>query len=485
MRGIFAKNLFFILLVNLLVKPVWIFLIDRNVQNHVGHEAYGTYQALFNLGLIFQILLDFGVTSYNSRTLSHYPGKLNRIFPAMLTSRVLLSVSYLFIVCSIGYILGYRGPEGLLLAGVLMIQVLSSMLLFIRSTLSGLQYFRADGLLSVVDRFLMILFCGALLFLPATGDRFTIAWFVIIQIICYGISLIAGIAMLKKKSGVRLRFSLNIRRVWFIARKSLPYATLVFLMFVYSRADTLLLDLLSGSTERTQAGIYAASYRLLDVSNMFGVLLASMLLPVFGRLIAKKEAVVPIVRLCVNLLLPASFLAAAAGLFFHSEIMSMLYTNMQAHDYRVFALLMFSLPAMSLSHIYSALLTAKGCLKQQHFIVLAGVVVNLTLNFILIPRYFSQGAAIAAILTQVIVAAGFLFVTRKKMQLPVSSQWLTALVIYPILVAATGYGCTLLPLFWTGQLAVLCIAGILFFFLFRFIPLRTLVKQIKDITVRK
>ena len=42
----------------MLVKPAWVFLIDRTVQNRVGHAAYGTYQALFNLGVIFQIILD-------------------------------------------------------------------------------------------------------------------------------------------------------------------------------------------------------------------------------------------------------------------------------------------------------------------------------------------------------------------------------------------------------------------------------------------
>ena len=50
LRRFFAKNLLFIILLNALVKPVWIFAIDRTVQNRVGHAAYGTFQALLKPG---------------------------------------------------------------------------------------------------------------------------------------------------------------------------------------------------------------------------------------------------------------------------------------------------------------------------------------------------------------------------------------------------------------------------------------------------
>ena len=35
----FFKGLSWLILLNLLVKPAWIFLVDREVQNIVGHEA--------------------------------------------------------------------------------------------------------------------------------------------------------------------------------------------------------------------------------------------------------------------------------------------------------------------------------------------------------------------------------------------------------------------------------------------------------------
>ncbi|MFM9006062.1 MAG: hypothetical protein ACKOSR_11255, partial [Flavobacteriales bacterium] len=61
----FYSNLFFSLGLNLLVKPLAIFLIDAAVQNEVGAE-YGLYFAVFNLSLIFSILFDLGINNLST-----------------------------------------------------------------------------------------------------------------------------------------------------------------------------------------------------------------------------------------------------------------------------------------------------------------------------------------------------------------------------------------------------------------------------------
>ena len=61
----FVTNLALLLLLNLLIKPFWIFGIDRSVQNTVGAGEYGLYLALFNWALIFNIVLDIGITNFN------------------------------------------------------------------------------------------------------------------------------------------------------------------------------------------------------------------------------------------------------------------------------------------------------------------------------------------------------------------------------------------------------------------------------------
>ena len=58
MQKKFVSSLLLLLLLNVLVKPLWIFGIDLTVQNRVGAEAYGLYAAIFSFTMIFNIVLD-------------------------------------------------------------------------------------------------------------------------------------------------------------------------------------------------------------------------------------------------------------------------------------------------------------------------------------------------------------------------------------------------------------------------------------------
>ena len=52
----FFKGLSWLIILNLLVKPVWLFFIDRQVQLAVGYEEYGKYFAILNLSYVLFFL---------------------------------------------------------------------------------------------------------------------------------------------------------------------------------------------------------------------------------------------------------------------------------------------------------------------------------------------------------------------------------------------------------------------------------------------
>lgn len=476
MRRFFVKNILFVIAVNVLVKPVWVFLIDRNVQNTVPAGDYGTYQALMSLSIIFQTLLDFGITNYNSRTIAMHPERLTEVFPAMLSARLALMIAYILIAFGGGWALGYRGWELGLLIGVLLIQSLNALVSFIRSNVSALHRFKTDGLLSIIDRMLMIVICGALLFLPATKGKFRIEWFIWAQIFCYFVAAAAGYLILRQIGKVRLRFSLKPAEIAGIMKQSLPYALLIFQMSIYNRADAMMVERMSG---KEQADIWAAAFRLLEVSNMFGLMFATMLLPLFGRMLANKQKVHTIIRVCVNMMLPMSVMVAVASCFFASDIMNLLYkacsTNPAAAPqyHMVFALLMASFPAWCMMYVYSTLLTANGSLKYLNIIAFAGVVVNLTLNFVLIPTYKATGGAVTSLITQTVLAAIFMIVDWRTVKLPVTPKWLFAQFFFIGACIGTAWAiCHFLATRWIIQLAVFGAVNIGMMFLFRFVSVK-------------
>jgi hypothetical protein len=60
----FLINTLFLVVINVIIKPFYIFGIDRAVQNRVGEVNYGIYFALFSFTFLFQIINDFGIQNF-------------------------------------------------------------------------------------------------------------------------------------------------------------------------------------------------------------------------------------------------------------------------------------------------------------------------------------------------------------------------------------------------------------------------------------
>ena len=152
MKKKFITNLVLLLTLNVLIKPFWVFGIDRAVQNVVGAGDYGLYFSLFNFSLIFNIFLDFGITNFNNREISRHPKLLPGNFSNIVGLKISLAVIYGIVSFLVAMIIGYEKVQMRLLWVLLFNQFLASFLMYLRSNVSGMQMFRTDSLLSVLDR---------------------------------------------------------------------------------------------------------------------------------------------------------------------------------------------------------------------------------------------------------------------------------------------------------------------------------------------
>ena len=171
MQRRFITNLILFLGLNLLIKPLWIFGIDRTVQNTVG-DIYGLYFVLFNLSFVFNMLLDFGITNFNNRSIAQSKSFLDENFSRIFTLKLILGVFYIIVMLIAGIIIGYDYNLFILLIPLVINQFLASFILYLRSNISGLLLFKSDGVLSVIDRVIMIICCGILLWGNVTDIPF-------------------------------------------------------------------------------------------------------------------------------------------------------------------------------------------------------------------------------------------------------------------------------------------------------------------------
>ncbi len=472
MQGKFIKNLVLLLVLNLLIKPFWILGIDRTVQNTVGAEEYGFYFAVFNFSFLFNMLLDLGITNFNNRSIAQNKALLTKYLSNILVLKFLLFLLYLIVTFVSAFFINYSQEQFRLLYFLAINQFLLSFILYLRSNLGGLHLFRTDSMISVLDRTLMIIICGVLIW-GNVVDEFKIHYYIYAQTVGYCITVSVTFFLVLRKARRRfLRLNWNFPFLLAVVKKSFPYAILVLLMTFYNRIDSVMLERLLDDGAR-YSGIYASAYRLLDATNMIAYLFAVLLLPIFARMIKQKQPVRQLVRLSFTLIITPAIIIAVGAFFYSGHIMELLYPihageTVEAFQYRisqssaVFGLLMTCFMAIATTYIFGTLLTANGSLKQLNLIAFSGMVLNVLLNLLLIPVYFAIGSAVASLFTQLLVAGVQILVVRKLFRLKTNLHLLLTLVVFFAGVVLAGWLSLMLPFSWkinliamgTGSLAL-------------------------------
>ncbi len=403
MQRKFFSNLFFLVLLNILIKPFWVFGIDRVVQLQVGTAQYGLYFSLLGLSFLFNMLTDFGITNFNNKTIAGSPELLKSYFSHILLLKLLLAFAYLLVSGIAALLWGISTVAVPIFALLCLNQVLASMILFVRSNISALHHFVIDSILSVLDKFLMILFCGLLLYTRLLPFQLTIQAFVLAQTMAYVLSLSCSFLLLwMLTSGLRASF--RPAQALRLLKQSAPYALLILLMTAYSKEDSVLIEKLLGDRGDFEAGVYASAYRLLDVLSQFGFLFAALLLPMFSRMLARKQPVEELTRSGFVVIFTGALPLVLLLCFYSHEVMWLMNHHQHAIGQDVMAILIFSLLGTVSGFIFGTLLTAAGKLKQLNIIAAGSLILNLVLNLVLIPTLYARGAAIAAVSTQLFSA---------------------------------------------------------------------------------
>lgn len=402
---------------NIIVKPVWLFM-DMRFQVEVG-DKYGLYLALLNVTLILNILLDLGLSNYNNRKIAVKNNSFSQYFQNISLIRIVLAIAYLLILLLYGFI-ARNDPKDLWILLMLGVgQVFLSSLLYIRSNFTAFGKFKLDSLFSVLDRLIMI---GgvAYLFANRSDDLVNIENFIYVQVIGYGSSFFIGLftlILIGKPNFPKI----ETRFTKVLLKKSAPYALIVLLMAAYHSSDAIMLEgmLEDGAAE---TAIYGQSLRLLTALNNYAYLFAVLLLPMFSKLLAKKEAVQNLIATSSSLLIYGVSSLAILMAYYSEDLIGLCYGVFGDNEDRfidwelnvagiinikdvlisssVFKVIIFGIIPMSVNYCFGALITASGNMRLLNKIAFGSLVLNIVLNLIVIPQYGAYGAAMASLITQ-------------------------------------------------------------------------------------
>ncbi|MGC8823368.1 MAG: oligosaccharide flippase family protein [Bacteroidales bacterium] len=392
----FVANIVLLVGLNLLIKPFWFFGIEVTVQNRLGNAAYGMYASLLSFAILFNFLLDFGITNFNNREIARNQVMLEKYFSHILGIKILFGLLYALTCLMAGMSVGFKGSAILFLLLLMVNQFFSSMILYLRSNINAMLMFVTDSILSVLDKFLMIVLLSIILWSPLLPIPLSIETFILAQTAALSITaLVAG--WIVRTNCRYFRPAIDIRHIVVIIRKSLPFTLLVFLMGMYNRLEPIFLERLLPNGN-VQAGLYAQGFRILEVLSNFALLFSALLLPLFAKMLKTRDDIVPLLRTASSMLLiPA--LALTVHIFaFRNQWVQLLYHNPASGN--VFGTIILGFPGICLTYIFGTLLTANGNFRQLNLMALLMVLLNVSLNLLFIPRWQAQGSAYASFITQ-------------------------------------------------------------------------------------
>jgi len=311
--------------------------------------------------------------------------------------------------------------------------------------------------------------------------NFKIEWFVYAQTISYLITaLIAFIIVAKDSSFKKLEWDTKLFKKVLI--KSLPYAILPILMSFYYRIDMVLLsNLIPGATGETYVGVYAHSFRIIEALNNFAYLFAVLLLPLFARLISENESVHEYVRLSTNFLVVFVFTFVTIIFYYALPIIDVLYKEEIELSAKVFNILIFSLPGMALSYVYGTLLTANGSLKKLNTIAFIGMILNVSLNLLLIRKYNVIGSAISSVVAHTTVITIQIITVVKMFDFNINLKVISNKLLFIISLYIIGFLILkYVPFEWYYKLLLHIFVAIFLSLIFKLVNLKGLVKLIKS-----
>lgn len=201
---------------------------------------------------------------------------------------------------------------------------------------------------------------------------------------------------------VPFRYQLDLKLWWPMLAEAVPLSIGTALAMVYYRVDSLMLEAIQGPEA---VGTYSVMYKFADLLHIVPWALTTSLLASLVRAWPEKpEVFQTLVRQSGQLLMLLSGLVISGFIVFGPAAIDFLYGDEYMEGVNVARVLVTSTGFTFFTLLAFTGLVAAGRHAVYPFITLAGLVVNVVLNLIIIPRWSFDGAGATTLVTEAVVA---------------------------------------------------------------------------------
>jgi O-antigen/teichoic acid export membrane protein len=219
---------------------------------------------------------------------------------------------------------------------------------------------------------------------------------------------------------------------------------------------------------------------------MFGMIFAGLLFPMFSNVLRESVQKVKELVLISSHFLMSGVIVVVFILIGHAGyILQLIYTS-KSEAITPFCWLMLSFLGIAMNFVFGTLLTANGNLKELNIISAIGVLLNVSLNIFLIPKYGASGAGFTAFITQITMAITQFILCARYFQIKIGlvsiGKWILFTLSFVcilflfslIMMNLVDQNLLYSPILFGGIICIELILGLTLMFVFKFIELKPL-----------
>ncbi len=408
---------------------LWTILIAR----YLGVNDYGILSFAISFTVLLGMGTDIGMSTFSTRELSQDKSKTQKYINNVIPFKIVLS-TLLFIFT--GLLLILLGYNKLVIEVTLLISletIFICMINFIAGVFQAHENQKYGAIESIMASVLLLLF--SLISVYFDLGLMAVAFSYMLSYV-FGLTYI-GIKMKDHFGLPKFEFDWEFWKI--TAKRSIPFGLSIFFYTVYFSIDVVMIQFLAGEYA---TGIYNSAYKIVSVFAAFYVIYQYVIFPLMSKLYTEDSNLLKVsfeqsFKYSLLILLPISI-----GVYFYSPyIINLIYSSEYALASPVMQILIWTVVFLFINGVATSLLNSIGKELEVTKIYVVAAVFNMVLNYILIPVWSYNGAAVTTVLSEILILVLMMYSISKTEYKPDFSMVKTVvkLIISSLILAAALY----------------------------------------------
>lgn len=375
----------------------------------LGVDSFGLFTLAMTITYYFWLAVDLGTNMYGIREIAKDKKNSEEIINTIMTIRVTSGIIIFFIYISVLMLLDIAEADRWVFSGAGL--YLISYAFYTDWVFKGLEKFRFIAYGNIVSSLVYII--AVFRFIHEKEDV-ALAATVWAGSYLFGSGVLLYILL--REQGIQLRPSFKLMVWWKHLRESLFFTFSGGLMMLYQYLPIVFLGVYF---DRHAIGIFSAPYRIMLTVGSVGLLIAMSFYPVLTELYVKDRGKFHKTHRVFLLIMTA--IGVPVGLMcslFSEEIVNMLFGKDYFESIKVFIVLGWLVPLFLWRYCYGSVLFATG-FHKIHFVATGSAVLSMVImGPILISRYSVVGCAWAMLISEIIMLAVLIIISKRTFSKP-------------------------------------------------------------------